>query len=67
MNINFRDPLIVLLAIVAVIILLTRILPMFFSLAATLFWIALFAGIVLYINPSTRGTVEAFLRRIFKS
>lgn len=66
MSINFKDPFIVFLLIIAVIILFSRILPMFFSIASSLFWIAIFAAIVLYVYPPTRGIIEGIFRKIFK-
>ena len=66
MSINFKDPFTIFLIIVAAIILFARIVPMFFSIASSLFWIAIFAGILLYIYPPTRGIIEGIFRKIFK-
>ncbi len=66
MSINFKDPFTIFLLIIALIILLTRIVPMFFSIASSLFWIIVFAGICLYVYPPTRGIIEGVFRKIFK-
>ena len=66
MSINFKDPFTIFLIIIAAIILFARILPMFFSIASSLFWIAVFAAILLYVYPPTRGIIEGIFRKIFK-
>ena len=66
MDINLKDPLIVFLLIIGVIILVTRILPLFFTVASSLFWIVIFAAIVLYVYPPTRGIITGLFRKIFK-
>lgn len=65
-SLNWKDPLIVVLLVIAGIIFITRILPLLVGLASAIFWIALFILIVLYVYPPTRGIIERFIKRIFK-
>ena len=66
MSINFKDPFILFLVVIACIIFVLRILPMFFTIASSLFWIAVFAGIVLYVYPPTRSIIIGILNKVFK-
>ncbi len=64
-KIDFKDPLVIFLLIIAGVILFARIIPMFFSIAANIFWLLAFAAICLFIYPPTRGIITRFFKRLF--
>jgi hypothetical protein len=64
-NINLKDPLIIVALIIGLLVLFGKILPMFFSIAANLFWVAIFIGIVLFVYPPTRNIITNLVKKVF--